>query len=100
LKPPTTDHKLVLEALKSTDILTRMKSTKTSYHVVLTPEPEGGFTVSVPTLPGCITYGKTVAEARAMAADAITCYLGSVKKAGSSKEGASPDDVLYTVVTV
>ena len=33
-----------------------------NYRVLLTPEPEGGFTVTVPTLPGCITYGESVDE--------------------------------------
>ncbi|MGZ8558482.1 MAG: type II toxin-antitoxin system HicB family antitoxin [Chitinophagaceae bacterium] len=28
-----------------------------NYRILLTKEPEGGFTVMVPALPGCITYG-------------------------------------------
>ena len=52
-----------------------------SYSVVLTPEPEGGFTVTVPLLPGCVTYGRDIAEARAMAVDAIRCHVGSLRKA-------------------
>ena len=55
-----------------------MKSLR--YNIVLRPEPEGGFTVSVPALPGCMTYGRTIAEARRMAADAIRAYLGSLRK--------------------
>ena len=51
-----------------------------SYRVLLRPEPEGGYTVIVPSLPGCITYGKTVAEAKKMAIDAIKAYLHSLKK--------------------
>ena len=31
-----------------------------SYRVLLREEPEGGYTVTVPTLPGCITYGETI----------------------------------------
>ena len=42
----------------------QIKKQKTySFNVVLTPEPEGGFTVTVPALPEAITYGKTVSEA-------------------------------------
>ncbi len=48
---------------------------KLRYNIVLQPEPEGGFTVIVPSLPGCVTYGKDLAEARAMATDAIEGYL-------------------------
>jgi len=31
---------------------------------MLRPVPEGGFTVVVPALPGCVTYGRTLAEAK------------------------------------
>ena len=53
---------------------------KLSYRILLRPEPEGGYTVIVPTLPGCITYGRSVAEAKEMAKDAIKAYLKSLKK--------------------
>lgn len=43
---------------------------------------EGGFTVVVPALPGCISYGRTLAEAKAMASDAINSYLESLRKHG------------------
>ena len=51
-----------------------------TYTVLLQPEPEGGFTVTCPSLPGLVTYGETVEEARAMAAEAIECYLESLQK--------------------
>lgn len=47
------------------------------YTVVFEPAEEGGFVVSVPALPGCITQGETLEEAWKMAEDAIGCYLGS-----------------------
>ncbi|MBU0660958.1 type II toxin-antitoxin system HicB family antitoxin [Patescibacteria group bacterium] len=50
------------------------------YNLIFRPEPEGGFTVQVPALPGCITYGKSLEEAREMAADAIKLYLESVEE--------------------
>ena len=50
-----------------------------SYRVILKPEPEGGFTVSVPALPGCITYGSDIEEAKRMVKDAIQVYLESLK---------------------
>ncbi len=50
------------------------------YNLVFRPEPEGGFTVIVPSLPGCITYGKNLSEARKMAIDAIEGYIASLKK--------------------
>ena len=50
------------------------------YNVVFKPEPEGGFTVVVPSLPGCVTYGKNLKEAKKMAIDAINGYIVSLKK--------------------
>ncbi|MBC8151474.1 MAG: type II toxin-antitoxin system HicB family antitoxin [Bacteroidetes bacterium] len=49
-----------------------------NYRVLLTPEPEGGFTVTVPTLPGCITYGKSVDKCIANAREAIELYIESL----------------------
>lgn len=46
-----------------------------SYHVVYEAEAEGGYTVIVPALPGCITYGRTKAEASRNAREAIRGYL-------------------------
>lgn len=46
-----------------------------SYRVLLNKEPEGGYTVVVPTLPGCVTCGRTVDEALAMAKEAIELYV-------------------------
>jgi predicted RNase H-like HicB family nuclease len=54
---------------------------KTRYHfnIMLRPEPEGGYTALVPALPGCVTYGRTLTEARKMAKDAITGYVESLR---------------------
>lgn len=50
------------------------------FNVIFKAEPEGGFTATVPSLPGCITYGKTLQEAKKMSADAISGYIASLKK--------------------
>ena len=52
------------------------------YTVLFEPASEGGYTVTVPALPGCITEGDTLDEARKMAADAIKCYCESLLKDG------------------
>jgi len=51
-----------------------------SYRVLLRKEPEGGYTVIVPSLPGCITYGDTIEEAIEMAKEAIELYIESLKE--------------------
>jgi antitoxin HicB len=52
------------------------------YTAVFEPAPEGGFTVTVPALPGLVTEGDTIEEARAMVKDAIRGYLESLVKHG------------------
>lgn len=52
------------------------------YTVIFEPAPEGGYTVIVPALPGCVTEGDTLDEAREMAVDAIKCYCESLLKDG------------------
>jgi antitoxin HicB len=60
----------------------KKRAKKLMYHfkIVLRPESEGGFTVLVPALPGCVTYGRTLKKAKLMAKDAILAYLTSLKK--------------------
>ena len=43
--------------------------------VIMTPDETGGYVVTCPALPGLVTEGDTLEEARAMAADAIRGYL-------------------------
>jgi antitoxin HicB len=59
-----------------------------TYRVLLNREPEGGYTVNVPTLPGCITYGETIDEAISMAKEAIELYVESLVAKGE----AVPDE--------
>jgi len=53
-----------------------------SYRILLRKEPEGGYTVIIPSLPGCITYGDTIEEAIKMAKEAIELYIESLKEQG------------------
>ncbi|MFA5299510.1 MAG: type II toxin-antitoxin system HicB family antitoxin [Lutibacter sp.] len=59
-----------------------------TYKLHLHKEAQGGFTVSVPSLPGCITYGENVDEAISMAKEAIELYLEELKERGE----VIPDD--------
>lgn len=40
----------------------------------------GGYTVTVPALPGLVTEGKDLNHARIMAKDAIRCYIEGLRK--------------------
>lgn len=59
-----------------------------TYKIHLQSEPEGGYTVIVPSLPGCITYGETLEEAKTMAKEAIELYIEVLKDRGEE----IPDD--------
>lgn len=54
--------------------------TQYQYLVVLTSQEEGGYTVTVPALPGCISEGDTKREALKNIKDAIKGYLFVVQK--------------------
>jgi antitoxin HicB len=53
-----------------------------TYKILLHKEPEGTFTVSVPALPGCMTYGDTVEHAIEMAKEAIELYIAELQDRG------------------
>ena len=57
-----------------------MRKTRYHFNIIFRPEPEGGFTALVPALPGCVTYGRTLVEARKMVKDAISGYIESLRK--------------------
>ncbi|MEK6676411.1 MAG: type II toxin-antitoxin system HicB family antitoxin [Planctomycetota bacterium] len=52
------------------------------YTVVIEQETDGGFVVSVPALPGCITQGDTRDEALRNAREAIELYLEDCQASG------------------
>jgi len=48
----------------------------------LQPEPEGGYTVTVPSLPGCISCGDTFEQAMEMIKDAMEGWLAVAREEG------------------
>jgi predicted RNase H-like HicB family nuclease len=65
-----------------------------TYTFVFNPEPEGGFTVTCPALPGLVTYGETLDEARRMARDAMEGLIEVMLEQGETvPEGDSPDAI-------
>jgi predicted RNase H-like HicB family nuclease len=59
-----------------------------TYKILLTKEPEGAYTATVPALPGCITYGENIDQAISMAREAIELYIEHLREKGE----AIPDD--------
>ncbi len=52
------------------------------YTIVLQRENDGGYVVSVPALPGCVSQGDTREEALKNIEEAIELYLEDVKASG------------------
>ena len=52
------------------------------YTVVLEQEPDGGYVVSVPVLPGCVSQGDTRNEALENIREAIELYIDDCREAG------------------
>jgi predicted RNase H-like HicB family nuclease len=51
-----------------------------TYTVELKPQKEGGYTVTVPALPGCISEGDTIEEALENIKDAVEGYIKVLAK--------------------
>ena len=70
------------------------------YTIILDPHERGkGYTVLVPTLPGCITQGRTREEAIARAKEAITAYIESLRADGEPiPRETQPIEVLKVAV--
>ena len=54
------------------------------YRVTIEVDEDGVFVVECPSLPGCVSQGKTRAEAISNIKDAIQGYLASLKKRGEA----------------
>jgi len=61
------------------------------YTVLFEPAEEGGYVVTCPSLPGLVTEGDTLEEARANAAEAIRGYLESLAKDGQPIPPEDPE---------
>jgi predicted RNase H-like HicB family nuclease len=53
-----------------------------NFTVIFTPAEEGGYTVTCPALPGIVTEGDNLREARKMAREAIAGYIEVLIKHG------------------
>ena len=50
--------------------------------IVAEPEPDGGYFVTVPALPGCFTRGRTIDECRVRAVEAIETHIAGLQSDG------------------
>ena len=61
--------------------------------VMLEPSDEGGYTVTVPVLPGCISEGNSREEALRNIKEAIELYLETVDDDGSFSPDAEQFEI-------
>jgi hypothetical protein len=65
-------------AIKYQYILRAITMRTLNYRVLLRKEDDGTYTVIVPSLPGCLTFGRTVEEALGMAKEAIEGFAACI----------------------
>ena len=63
---------------------TAIHADRYQYTAVFDPDGKGGYTATVPALPGLVTEGDTFEEAREMVEEAIVGYLESLRKHGEA----------------
>ena len=70
-----------------------------TYRVVLEPESDGSaWNVSVPALPGCLTFGATPTEALERAEEAIRCHIKGLVADGEPVPPPDSDTPMVTVL--
>ncbi|HRS95958.1 MAG TPA: type II toxin-antitoxin system HicB family antitoxin [Candidatus Latescibacteria bacterium] len=67
---------------------------KRTYTVMLIPDPDGGYVVEVPALPGCVSFGDSLSNALDMASDAILNYLFVLQSDGEAIPREGPQIVV------
>jgi antitoxin HicB len=70
-----------------------------TYTIVVEPEEEGGYYVTVPALPGCFTRGSTIDECRERAVEAIEVHIAGLQADGQPvpEEAGTPQLLAVTV---
>ena len=59
-----------------------------------------GYTVTIPSLPGLVTEGRTFEEAKIMTHDAVKCYIQGLKKSASREIEEGDSGSFQIAVTV
>lgn len=70
-----------------------------TYSIVVDPDDVSGYTVTVPSLPGCVTQGETVDECLEHAREAIELHIETLRAAGEPvPEEHEPPQLLQVTV--
>jgi predicted RNase H-like HicB family nuclease len=71
-----------------------------TFTAVIRRDEDGVYLVSFPAFPDLATYGETVEDARAMAADCLRCYLEGLKKHGMPLPESEHQEPTRTSITL
>ncbi|MEK7865048.1 MAG: type II toxin-antitoxin system HicB family antitoxin [Planctomycetota bacterium] len=75
----------------------RRKRTRREFTVVFQPIEDGWIMASVPELPGAVTQGRTLSEARKMIRDAVRLLLRSYRE--NARKDA-PGNAIWETITI
>lgn len=78
----------------------KRENTRYQFEAIFIPQEEGGFTVEVPDLPGCISEGDTLEEAEHNIQEAIELYLETLQERGIPLPEREPLKMLKMSITV
>jgi len=70
------------------------------YTAIFEKDPQGGYVVSIPALPGCVTQGETYEEAEIMVKDAIEGYLAVLKDEQENIPLESPNTIISRISVI
>ena len=77
-----------------------LEVSQVNYPVVFEPNEEGGWTVSCPVLPGCISEGETKQEALRNIKEALELWLEVKKEAGEAIPTDDPQRIRNASLTI
>jgi len=66
----------------------------TAYIALLRKQPRSDYGVDLPDFPGCVTAGRTLEEARRMAAEALSLHVDGMREDGEPIPPPSPMDAI------
>ena len=67
------------------------------YYAVFEPAKEGGFNVSFPSFPGCVTFGKTFEEAKKKAKEVLVLWLEELKERRLAIPSYTEHPIIYEI---
>lgn len=80
-------------------ILTNMKQEKIlHYYAIFEPAKEGGYNVSFPSFPGCVTFGRTFEEAKVKAKEVLELWLEELQEQNQAIPLYTDHPIVYEIL--